>query len=605
MLTIVSRLWFVVWGLLLRNLRQYGFKITKKQNRQALLKRNTLFFTLIVFQKKFYFKSHPFSHLFKHAHAQQQTTNNKLFQTLFLALIFTSCAQMGEPTGGEVDSNAPQTIKEKTFPRNESVNFMADKIIINFDEYVQLKNTQVIITPAMDKKPTIKAKGKRVEIDLHEKPLPNTTYTINLSGAIADIHEGETVQNLQYIFSTGPFLDSLSISGKVLNAFTANGVSSTTVILHATENDSAIINEKPSYFLKTAKDGSFQFANLKAGQYRLYALADKNADLLFSGFPEEIGFMDTTINLSRNITDIKLLQFKPVPAKPKLSSSASLSKWVQRYTYSKPLKDITVRVLKGIDPASLSVLKTNVVDSVFTVFMSDTLVKDTIVFELLSQGNVIDTLNMTSHLSRKMKSRAVFKLNLIGELYVTDSIFISSNMPFTYDESKITLTDTLHKKQVKFTVKETALGLKIYPQKQTEKIPLKFVSFPGAFISLLSGVKSDTLKGNTTYLPEEKMGSIELKFQGLNAIHYEVPVCVLLLDGKYVSQRRINTADPKVEFNFVKPGNYTFYIFDDKNLDGQWTPGNFATKEQSERIKWYNTPVKVKANWSQDLTWIL
>ncbi|HLP14044.1 MAG TPA: Ig-like domain-containing protein [Flavobacteriales bacterium] len=522
----------------------------------------------------------------------------------FCFFLVISCAQMGEPTGGELDNTAPEIIKEKTVPSNQSVNFNADKIIITFDEYVTLKNPQVNITPAMDKRPTMKVKGKQVIIDLNEKPVPNTTYTINLAGAISDITESNAVKNLQYVFSTGTYLDSLSISGRVVDAFKQSGISST-VILHSTDDDSSITKEKPAYFLKTDRDGSYKFSNLKQGKYRVYALNDKNADLLFSGFPEEIAYLDTTINLVKNITDVKLMQFKPSQVKASLSSSASLSKWVQRYNYTQTIKNVNIRAIRGIDPLKLDLLQASASDSIFTVYMRDTLVKDTIVFELLSGQNIIDTLNMTSHLSRKMVSKALFKLNLTGELYLTDSILVSANMPFEYDLSKITLTDTLHKTPVKFTVKESPLGLKISPQKQTEKIPLMFTALPGTFTATLSGMKSDTLKGTTTYLPAEKMGSIELKFQGLLDIHYEIPTVVLLLDGKYVTQKQIDYSNPKAIFNFVKPGNYTFYIFDDVNLDGTWTPGNFTEKQQPEKIKWYTTPVKVKANWQQDLTWVL
>ncbi|HYG50245.1 MAG TPA: Ig-like domain-containing protein [Flavobacteriales bacterium] len=551
----------------------------------------------------FIFRSFTLTGYFGQTHARQLLPAAAIF--FLITIVITSCAQMGEPTGGERDDRAPETIQEKTFPANQSVNFNSDKVIITFSEYVQLKNPQVSITPAMDKKPTMKARGKRIEITLHEKPAPNTTYTINLSDAISDITENNPVKNFQYVFSTGPYLDSLSISGKVLNAFTQNGISSATVILHSTDTDSAILREKPAYFLKTERDGSFKFSNLKQGRYRMYALNDKNADLLFSGYPEEIGFMDSAIDLTRNVAEVKLRQFKPLPAKAKLSSTASISKWIQKFSYTRTLSNLDIRALKGIEASKLVLLKTKPTDSVFMVFMSDTLVKDTVSFELLSNNSVVDTLNFTSHLNRKMTSRASFKLNATGEVYVNDSIFISSNMPFGYDRSKISITDTLHKSDVKFTVKETPLGLKLFPQKLTEKVPLKFVALPGAFISTLSGAKSDTLKATTTYLPEEKTGSIELKFQGLMELYYEIPTVVLLLDGKFLRQKRLDYNEKKAEFNLLKPGNYTFYIYDDVNSDDTWTPGNFNEKQQPEKIKWYTQPVKVKANWQQDLTWIL
>jgi hypothetical protein len=512
---------------------------------------------------------------------------------------------MGEPTGGTKDSSAPEVIPQKTFPKNQNVNFKSDRIIINFNEYVNLKSQSVVITPALSKKPQIKSKGKRVEIIFDEKPLENTTYTINFSGAISDITENNTVQNFQYVFSTGPYLDSLSISGKVMNAFSQAGINSSTVILHNAENDSAIYNKKPAYFLKTDKDGSFRLDNLKAGNYNLYSLNDKNADLMYNGYPEEIAFLDSAILLKSNISEVKLKQFKALNKRIYQTSTASISKWMQVYRYNKILENVSIEPINPELKDKISLYTSNAKDSVFYLMLNDTLVTDTIFAKVMANNAVIDTIRFTSHRSKKLTAKTTFKLNPAPEIYVVDSFFIATNMPCTFNKDFISIYDTLHKKNVEFTISSSVFGIKVIPKPLTEKSPLKITCLPGAITSTLTGLTCDTLQAVSIFMPIEKMGSIQLTLKENVNQKFNNAVCVLLMDGKYLRKQKVSFTQPLINFELLKPANYSFYIFYDENNDGVWSPGNLDAKQQAEKINWYSQPVKVKANWTQDLTWIL
>jgi Bacterial Ig-like domain len=536
---------------------------------------------------------------------QEQRTAYSVFLITIYCLLITSCAQMGEPNGGTKDSTAPEVIPQKTFPANGNVNFGSDRISITFNEYINLKSQSVVITPAISKKPQIRSKGKKVEIIFQERLKDSTTYTINFSGAISDITENNTVQNFQYVFSTGPYLDSLSISGKVINAFSQAGINSSTVILHNAENDSAIYTEKPAYFLKTEKDGSFRLANLKQGKYNLYSLNDKNADLMFNGYPEEISFLDSAVQLNTNITDIKLKQFKPVNKKIYQTSGASVSKWMQVYRYNKLLENISVEALNPAFNEKIKVHTNHVKDSVFYLMLTDTLVTDTIFAKLKANNVVIDTIKFTSHRSKKMTSKTTFRLNALSELYLVDSIFIATNMPCTFNRDLITVYDTLHKKSIPFSVSASLFGIKIIPEKLTEKSPLKVTCLPGSITSTVTGSTCDTLKAVSIFMPVEKMGSIQLTLKQSSDQKFSDPVCVLLMDGKYLRKQKISTDQPVINFELLKPATYSFYLFNDDDKDGMWSPGSLDTKQQAEKINWYTQPVKVKANWTQDLTWIL
>lgn len=519
-------------------------------------------------------------------------------------MVASGCAQMAEPTGGDKDTAAPEIMHEKTLPRNGTVNFTGNTVSIYFSEYIQIKSQQVVITPAMDKKPVIKNKGKRLDIEFKSELQPNTTYTINLSGAIVDITEANPTENLQYVFSTGPYLDSLSIGGTVVNAFTQKGVSGMTVILHADATDSTIYKSKPAYFLKTRGDGSFRFFHLKQGHYRIYAINDQNADLLFSQYPEDIAFLDTVIALDNNVGNIELKLFKPEEKKTYLRSTANVSKYVQVFRYNKLIPGLKAVPVKPAD-STLKFYAANSSDSVFYMSLYDTTRTDTMRFKVQSNDSVLGTLNFIAHLSPKTSGRTSFRLSMPGELYVTDSIFISAGTACVFDREKISLTDTLHKKPVGFNIRSVFNGVSIFPDKQTEKIPIRMVCAPGAFKSLVTLHKNDTIKGISTLLPEEKMGAIKLTLSGLSLKDFPSPVLVFMLENTPVKTTVLNPNNPTVRVDYLKPGNYNVYLFNDPDQNRVWSPGNLEKKLQPEKIIRYAQPIKVKANWDQDLTWKL
>lgn len=523
------------------------------------------------------------------------------FAFCFLLFAFSQCAQIGEPVGGDSDVLAPQIIPEKTAPINGTVNFSSSKITIEFDEYIQVKSQQIIITPALSKKPDIKAKGKKIEIEFTELPQPNTTYTVNLSGAVSDITENNVSDNLQYVFSTGNYLDSISLSGKVINAFSQNGAGNVTVILHAGDSDTSIKSLKPDYFLKTAKDGSFRFDHLKTGKYRIYAIADRDADLLYDDFPEEIGFLDSALQLDSSQNGILLSQFKPLNPKVYCNGTVHQSKSVEMYRFTQSLGSYAIEPINGIPEEKIRILSKNNSDSVFFVHLRDSTITDTIRFKVYSNDEVIDTLAFTAHLNKRFKVYGSAKLKLQNEFFPSDSVFIYTSVPMKADTSKITLTDTLTGKRVKYKFLETDFGLKILIPKTENRYPLRVSCAKGALVSTDFNYRSEELSAVTMVQPPDKTGSITLKFPTTDSLKMKNPVCVLLMEGKYFKRSQVQD---ELKFELLKPGNYTFYIFDDRNGSMDWTPGDFKTKTLPEKIKWYPQGIKVKANWEQDITWM-
>ncbi len=217
-----------------------------------------------------------------------------------ILLLISSCAQIVSPGGGKKDITPPQVVRYS--PDSAQLNFKSRSIEITFDEFVQLKdlNSQLIISPPLENEPDINLKNKKLIIDLNKKDSlkPNTTYCISFGNAIQDLNENNPIDNFRYIFSTGTYIDSLFVKGKVENAFDHKTEKGVLVMLYSDLRDSMVYKKLPEYFAKTKEDGTFQINNIRNGKYRIIALKDGNANYKYDGETESIGFVDTLINPS-------------------------------------------------------------------------------------------------------------------------------------------------------------------------------------------------------------------------------------------------------------------------------------------------------------------
>ncbi len=180
---------------------------------------------------------------------------------LFAACIFVySCAKVGSPSGGAKDEEPPKIVK--SIPLNYSTGFSSKKIELTFDEFIQLKNIQqeLITSPPLDEMPVTKLKGKSLVIELNNELKENTTYTLYFGNAIVDNNEGNPIPNFEFVFSTGAHVDSLSVTGKLVNAFNLQPEKDPVyIMLYDNLNDSAPYLEIPAFIGKTRDVGSFVF----------------------------------------------------------------------------------------------------------------------------------------------------------------------------------------------------------------------------------------------------------------------------------------------------------------------------------------------------------
>ncbi len=228
-----------------------------------------------------------------------------VYQIFILILfILADCAKIGYPEGGPKDEDPPRVLSSK--PENYSVEFDRDRIEITFDEFIQLKNInqELVISPPLEGRPLIRMRGKTLLIDLNNELHENTTYTLNFGQGIADNNEGNLLENYEFVLSTGNYLDSLSVAGRLLNAYDLKpSEEPVMVMLHENIYDSVLYLEIPTYIGKTRENGTFAVNNVKADTFLIVALKDANNNFIYDIPDEPIAFFDTLLILSPDLFD--------------------------------------------------------------------------------------------------------------------------------------------------------------------------------------------------------------------------------------------------------------------------------------------------------------
>ena len=220
---------------------------------------------------------------------------HKLPALLMLMIVVYSCASMGTPDGGPYDEEPPKFVRSS--PKPYATNNKDKKIAIEFDEFIKLEKTseKVVVSPPQLEQPDIKASGRRVLVNLMDSLKPNTTYTIDFSDAIVDNNEGNPLGYYRYVFSTGDIIDTLEVSGNVVNAESYEPMMNILVGLYEDQADSVPLLQLPDYIARTDSAGFFRLTNLRQAHYRVMAIDDKNKDKKYAPEVEMFGYLDSTV----------------------------------------------------------------------------------------------------------------------------------------------------------------------------------------------------------------------------------------------------------------------------------------------------------------------
>jgi hypothetical protein len=215
--------------------------------------------------------------------------------------LITGCANIVPPSGGPKDSLAPTLVK--AIPDEYSLHVNTNRIVLTFDEYVDLKEPRknLIVSPVPKIMPTVRAHLKTVTIELRDTLIPNTTYYIDFGGALVDVNEGNVYRNFFYVFSTGDYIDSMEYSGRVIMAYTGRPDSTLIAMLHTSLQDSAVVKERPKYIARVDSLGNFTFHHIRPATYALYALKDETGMHEYTSKAQTFAFAQNAVNLRRSL----------------------------------------------------------------------------------------------------------------------------------------------------------------------------------------------------------------------------------------------------------------------------------------------------------------
>lgn len=491
-------------------------------------------------------------------------------------IALSGCAAGGQLTGGPKDVSPP-LLNEELSPLGKKTNFFPSKLEFFFDEFVQVKDPakQVLVSPPLTYIPKVRERGKKVifEFDPKEVLRNDATYTINFGESIVDFREGNKLTNFTYVFSTGDFIDSLSLKGQILDALTNKGDEDIVVFLYDNTHDSIVRSEKPLYFAKPDKNGYFEFRNIKSDTFKIFAISDKNLNYKYDLENEKIAFPDSLYYLDTSFQKtIRLRSSLPIPMMKKLThETRTYGRAIIQY--NTPLKspvpvtlsDTSVIFSTDIQNDSLVIYYETKSDS-FQVYLPE----DTLQIKPGNKDKFIKD-NPFKSLSRSHKDKIV----------PSDSLVIHFNFPvININSDGITVSDAigpLDENNFYLSANKKSLIFKT-PWKAGEEYE---VFIDSAALVSIHGQVNNPLKFNLEALMKDKTASLLITIKELDTLASYV---FSVLSGQNVvfSDRIENMNSTYYKVENLLPLQYDFEIFEDVNKNGQWDPGDYDLKRQPE-----------------------
>lgn len=517
--------------------------------------------------------------------------------------LFLGCAQIVNPDGGPKDVTPPFVVDYA--PDSAATNFTGNKIVIQFDEYIALNdlNKQLIISPALKRKPEISVRKKDLIIEFKDTLAANTTYSISFGKSIRDITENNVLGNFRYVFSTGDYIDSLTCRGTVVNALTLRGEKNVLVMLYRNTSDSVPYKEKPYYYTRTDDNGNFTLTNLAPAKYKIFALADEGEDYLFNSKEERIAFSDSLIDIRANVDSVRLLMFKEKPVKQSLTKGIALAVGVYNFTFNLPVEQPSVTFLKPLPAGTNTFFAFSTQGDTLTAWF-DKLETDSVFFVFNSKGIPFDTVPMKVEKPKQKTGKGESRSFIItdnlrgGKLIPGTTLRLNTNNPIMkFDSSKVVLVrgkDTLRPETSRPSPR-SILFTQVFEEDSTYRLYIA----PGAIVSLF-GEKNDSIVMNFSLQPARQFGNLSVKIPELAPGNY---VLQLLDDRDNIVRDTLIKGPANCSFNLLTAGNYRVRLIVDSNKDQRWTPGNYSAKLQPERVIYYSAAIRVRAGWDMDVEW--
>ena len=524
---------------------------------------------------------------------------------LLLCFTLWQCANPLSPTGGPRDETPPVVDTLESTP-NKQTNFNQRSFELTFDEWIKLEDafTQVVVSPPLDFEVSLNRKTVLFEIKEGDTLRANTTYTVNFGEAIQDLNESNPAKNLRFVFSTGDFLDSLSMKGQLVDVVTRKPVEEAYFMLYENTADSVVRTERPYYFGQSDENGFFSIENLKPGNYKGFALKSNGANkYLYSNQGSELGFVDSLIVIQPgNSPDLQVMMFvenKPLRVNGKDAREYGVVKII--FNQNDP-RDVEIDIPDGlvskwtseIVKDTIKVWYQNPTDTAWQFYVrKDSTLNDTI---------DIRTPNRATYL-RNARFARKGRVPSGGVLSLTpgDKVQIEWNHPVeSIDTNYIQISkgnNIVPLKSIEIDSSQSRLVTLDFDYQQDSVYNV--FALPGAFVDW-SGVVNDSINLDYRIGNLENFGNIILKMNGLDSSQYylcELMQGTTLVDTFYIDRQ----ANFEYRKNTLKAGQYSVRIIEDRNQNRLWDTGNYDRKEQPELI-FTKKLDQLRANWDLEVS---
>lgn len=515
---------------------------------------------------------------------------------LILSLVlFTNCAKRGTITGGPKDTLPPVILYSN--PENFSTSFDAKEIRIDFDEYVKLNkvNQQLIISPPMETQPDISPMGypsKYIKIKIFDTLKPNTTYSFNFGESIQDNNEGNPYSNYKYVFSTGTYIDSLSLQTSFKDAYSKKPLGTVNVMLYEAEGftDSTVYKQKPLY-LASANDSipNVSLENLKEGAYYLIALQEKSSNYKFDPKGDKIGFVPQQINIpTDSVYHLDLFKEQKMPNAYR-PTMVSQNKWLVAYEGNP--KELNVSVLGNNQPIPMAFSKVPDKDSIYIYTPLEKY--DSLSFSFKA-GTYEKTHTVTQRTVKPIDSLQI-KFLKTGTLQYRDTVAFTTNTPVKNIDASLMQLIKKDSTQVAFTTRTDSLNNAVqvlFDWNEDEKYTLSLL--PNSVTDFYDKSINDTLVQTFQTKKLTDYGNISFTLSG--AVNYPIIFELLDKDEKRYDYRYITEAQT-IEFQAIEPAKYFVRIIEDTNGNRKWDTGNYLEKRQPEKAINFPKELDIRANW--------
>ena len=573
----------------------------------------------------------------------------------FLPILFPSCASIGSPNGGEYDTIPPVFIGSNPAPN--SINFRGNKIELHFNEYISIEKPaeKVIITPPQSRMPVIKSMGKKISIELKDTLTIGPTYTFDFTNGIVDNNEKNPIEGFTFAFSTGDVIDSLIVSGLLLNSENLEPMPNIMVGLHSNLDDSAFTSQA---FIRTSMTndmGKFWIRNVAPGTYRLFALNDRNRNFIFDQETEDIAFYDSPINpdyissiridtikidglTNDSINEVSYNRFIPDDIIMFLFKEAAGIQYLSRHERpidrqlvlrfnSKVESFPTLNLLSGDSSNNFSsdwfIEEFSIDKKDITYWITDSIVckQDTIIIEANYQvsdslNNLIsvnDTLKFvlrnreTSNRENQPESKKrtnILKIDWTAKsnMEVFDTLKITFSEPvFDFDLNKILIQqkiDTLWEDR-NFPIVRDSLNPRVFFIDHKWFYEHEFrIRIDSASIFGIYDTWNDSISTTFKFNSEKEYGNLYINITGGAGAGFGE-----LLDNSERVIRRSPLENGELIFEDLKPGNFFLRYIEDTNGNGKWDPGNYSEGLQPEKVFYFNSALNVNKYGEHSQDW--